>query len=102
MDKSTRKFVELESHIDGNLVNPFREKSHEEMDKLIEDFMRETDIERFWSTHFRKGAFLAQSSLAFEHARKDNLELDPEEDLLVKREQDYKWNQPFIVYALVA
>ena len=93
---------DLNSYVNGLLINPFREKTQGEMDTLIENFMQNTEIERFWLSHFRKGAFLAQDSHAFEREREDGLSLSREETQSVIQEYTNKWNQPIILYALVA
>ena len=49
-----------------------------------------------------KGAFLAQDPKAFDKEREDGRTLDPKELEALERESSSKWNQPFILYALVA
>lgn len=92
------------ANINSVLVNPFIGKRHEEMDKLIEAFMNNTKIEDIYHEVIRKGAFLAQDHEAFRGPRTDSLRLKPDE-LEALRQEDpktgNKWNQPWILYALV-
>ncbi|KAL9002523.1 MAG: hypothetical protein Q9188_004546 [Gyalolechia gomerana] len=86
------------------LVNPFGGKSHKEMNDLIDAFMERTKIDEIYSEHIRKGAFLAQDSEAFKDLREDGLQLKQEERaalLLEDPRTGNKWNQPWILYALV-
>lgn len=92
------------AHIDSVLVNPFIGMRHEKMDKLIETFLNNTKIEDIYHEVIRKGAFLAQDSEAFRSPRTDNLRLKPEEVEALTQEDPKagnKWNQPWILYALV-
>ena len=92
------------ANINSVLVNPFIGKRHEEMDELIEAFIKNTKIEDIYHEVIRKGAFLAQDSEAFRVPRTDSLYLKPDE-LEALRQEDPKtgsrWNQPWILYALV-
>ncbi|KAL8830147.1 MAG: hypothetical protein Q9170_005868 [Blastenia crenularia] len=90
--------------IDRQLVNPFGGKSHKEMNDLIDAFMEKTKIDEIYSEHIRKGAFLAQDSEAFQDLREDGLQLKQEERAALALEDPRtgnKWNQPWILYALV-
>ncbi|KAL9594836.1 MAG: hypothetical protein Q9219_006800 [cf. Caloplaca sp. 3 TL-2023] len=90
--------------LDSKLVNPFGGKSHKEMNDLIDAFMETTKIDEIYSEHIRKGAFLAQDSEAFQDLREDGLQLKPEERAALALEDPRtgsKWNQPWILYALV-
>ena len=49
----------------------------------------------------RKGAYLAQDDRAFAREREDDLALKQEEEEALYQEANNKWNQPFILYALV-
>ena len=92
------------AHIDSVLVNPFIGMRHEKMDELIETFLNNTKIEDIYHEVIRKGAFLAQDSEAFMSPRTDNLRLKPEEVEALAQEDPKagnKWNQPWILYALV-
>ena len=92
------------AHIDSVLVNPFIGMRHEKMDELIEIFLYNTKIEDIYHEVIRKGAFLAQDSEAFRSPRTDNLNLKPEEVETLTQEDPKagnKWNQPWILYALV-
>lgn len=92
------------ANINSVLVNPFIGMRHEKMDELIEAFINNTTIEDIYHEVIRKGAFLAQDREAFEGARTDSLRLKPDE-LEALRQEDpktgNKWNQPWILYALV-
>ncbi|KAI4185302.1 MAG: hypothetical protein L6R41_004216 [Letrouitia leprolyta] len=90
--------------IDQQLVNPFGGKSHQEMNDMIDAFMERTKIDEIYSEHIRKGAFLAQDNEAFQVVREDGLQLKQEERaalLLEDPRTGNKWNQPWILYALV-
>ena len=91
-------------NINSLLVNPFIGLRHEKMDELIEAFMNNTKIEDIYHEVIRKGAFLAQDGEAFRGPRTDSLRLKPDE-LEALRQEDpktgNKWNQPWILYALV-
>lgn len=91
-------------NINSVLVNPFIGMRHEKMDELIEAFISNTRIEDIYHEVIRKGAFLAQDAEAFRGPRTDNLHLKPDE-LEALRQEDpktgNKWNQPWILYALV-
>ena len=91
-------------NINSKLVNPFTGLRHEEMDKLIVSFMKKTEIEDTYAELIRKGAFLAQDAEAFEHKRTDGLQLTSGEQRALDQENPKtgnKWNQPWIMYALV-
>ena len=92
------------ANINSVLVNPFIGMRREKMDELIEAFLNNTKIEDIYHEDIRKGAFLAQDSEAFRGPRPDNLRLKPDE-LEALRQEDpktgNKWNQPWILYALV-
>ena len=92
------------ANINSVLVNPFIGMRHEKMDELIEAFMDKTKIEDIYHEVIRKGAFLAQDNEAFSGPRTDSLRLKPDE-LEALRQEDpkigNKWNQPWILYALV-
>ncbi|KAL8948377.1 MAG: hypothetical protein Q9222_005433 [Ikaeria aurantiellina] len=86
------------------LVNPFVGKTHEEMNDLIDRFMEKTKIDEIYAEHIRKGAYLAQDGEAFEDLREDGLQLKQEERAALVMEdpiRGHKWNQPWILYALV-
>lgn len=92
-------------NINSLLVNPFRTLSHDEMNKLIDSFMDKTEIDDMYREYIRKGAFLAQDKNSFDGPREDGLKLKPDELETLKREDPRtgnKWNQPWILYALVA
>lgn len=91
-------------NINSKLVNPFQGLRHEEMDELINAFMAKSRIDRIYQETIRKGAFLAQDKEAFNDYRDDGLELSPEDQNTLRLEdpkQGNKWNQPWILYALV-
>ncbi|KAL8728954.1 MAG: hypothetical protein Q9166_005049 [cf. Caloplaca sp. 2 TL-2023] len=91
-------------NINSKLVNPFVGKTHEEMDDLIHRFMEKTKIDEIYAEHIRKGAYLAQDRDAFEDLREDGLQLKSEERAALVMEdpnKGNKWNQPWILYALV-
>ncbi|KAI4282916.1 MAG: hypothetical protein L6R38_002581 [Xanthoria sp. 2 TBL-2021] len=91
-------------NINSKLVNPFVGKTHEEMDDLITRFMEKTRIDGIYDEHIRKGAYLAQDQSAFDDLREDALTLKPEERSALRMEDPKtgnKWNQPWILYALV-
>lgn len=92
------------ANINSVLVNPFIGMRHEKMDELIEAFISNTKIEDIYHEVIRKGAFLAQDAEAFRGPRTDSLRLKADE-LEALRQEDprtgNKWNQPWILYALV-
>lgn len=92
------------ANINSVLVNPFIGMRHEKMEELIESFINKTKIEDIYHEVIRKGAFLAQDGEAFRGPRTDSLRLKPDE-LEALRQEDpktgNKWNQPWILYALV-
>ncbi|KAL8712593.1 MAG: hypothetical protein Q9220_003124 [cf. Caloplaca sp. 1 TL-2023] len=91
-------------NINSKLVNPFVGKTHEEMNDLIDRFMEKTKIDEIYAEHIRKGAYLAQDGEAFEDLREDGLQLKQEERAALVMEdpiRGHKWNQPWILYALV-
>ncbi|KAL9607545.1 MAG: hypothetical protein Q9167_007548 [Letrouitia subvulpina] len=91
-------------NINSKLVNPFQGLRHEEMDELIKAFMSKSRIDSIYEESIRKGAFLAQDKEAFNDTRDDGLELTSEERttlMLEDPKQGSKWNQPWILYALV-
>lgn len=57
--------------------------------------------EEEWNTVIRKGAYLAQDDHAFSREREDGLALKREEEEALVQEKEQKWNQPFLLYALV-
>ncbi len=66
--------------------------------------MKKTEIDEDWLPLIRKGAFLAQDREAFMHPRSDGLRLKDDEQRALKQEDPRtgnKWNQPWIMYALV-
>ncbi|KAL8836642.1 MAG: hypothetical protein Q9176_006155 [Flavoplaca citrina] len=74
------------------------------MDDLISQFMEKTSIDEIYAEHIRKGAYLAQDRSAFDDLRDDALTLRPEERSALSMEDPKtgsKWNQPWILYALV-
>ena len=92
------------ANIDGKLVNPFMGLRHEEMNEKIAKFMKKTEIDEMYLDLIRKGAFLAQDGEAFNHPRADNLQLKSDERRALQQEDPKtgnKWNQPWIMYALV-
>ena len=92
------------ANINSRLVNPFKGMRHEQMEEKIEQFMKKTEIDEMFLDLIRKGAFLAQDSQAFEHPRDDGLQLKAEERQALRQEDPKtgnKWNQPWIMYALV-
>ena len=92
------------ANINSVLVNPFIGMRQEKMDELIEAFIVLTKIEDIYHEVIQKGAYLAQDSEAFQGPRPDNLHLKPEELEALKHEDPKtgnKWNQPWILYALV-
>ena len=92
------------ANINSVLVNPFIGLRHEKMEELIETFIDITKIEDIYLEVIRKGAFLAQDSEAFRSPRTDNLRLKPDEIETLRQEDPKtgnKWNQPWILYALV-
>lgn len=95
---------ETPANINSVLVNPFIGMRHEKMDELIESFINKTKIEDIYHEVIRKGAFLAQDAEAFRGPRNDSLHLKPEEVEALRQEDPKtgnKWNQPWILYALV-
>ena len=99
------KYVEGDSYaneLNSRLVNPFIGKRPEEMTKLVEDFVTETEVEEIYYEFFRKGAFLAQDPDALKEPRNDlGLRLDRDEHEALRRERENKWNQKWTMYALV-
>ncbi|KAL8691650.1 MAG: hypothetical protein Q9218_003171 [Villophora microphyllina] len=96
--------VDASLNINSPLVNPFVGKTHNEMNDLIDAFMEKTKIDEIYSEYVRKGAFLAQDSEAFDDDREDGLQLKQEERaamILEDPKRGSKWNQPWILYALV-
>lgn len=92
------------ANINGKLVNPFNGLRHEQMNEKIKDFMEKTEIDEIYLDLIRKGAFLAQDGEAFSHPRTDSLQLKPDERRALQQEDPKtgnKWNQPWIMYALV-
>ena len=90
--------------INGLLINPFRGKTHDQMVRATKDFMETSQIDDGWLEHIRKGAFLAQDSHAFDKEREDGLSLKRDEAEALRMENPLtgnKWDQPFILYALV-
>ena len=95
---------QLTANINSKLVNPFRGLRREEMEKKIERFMKQTEIDEIYSDLIRKGAYLAQDAEAFKHSRDDGLRLRHAERRALEQEDPKtgsKWNQPWILYALV-
>ena len=85
------------------LVNPFNGLSHAAMNQLLREFMETTAIDTDWLIYIRKGAFLAQGGMkAFDRPREDGLSLRDSEVKALMSEATRKWDQPFILYALVA
>ena len=75
------------------------------MNQLIDDFMETTQIDNQWRELIRKGAFLAQDREAFSVSRDDHLQLTDGELNAMTLEHPRtgnKWNQPWILYILVA
>ena len=98
---------ESASTLDSSLINPFGGKRQEEMEDLIDEFMAETEIEVIYKETVRKGAFLAQDPEIFKGTNDgpDNLRLTTEEREALRREdpiEGNKWDQPWVLYALVA
>lgn len=96
---------EHRQHLDASLINPFVGKSPEEMEQLIEAFMDTTGIENIWRPYIHRGAFLAQDRDAFTRSRPDQLQLEQDEvDALLQEDlkAGSRWDQPWILYALVA
>lgn len=90
------------NELNSRLVNPFIGKRPEEMFKLVDDFLNETEVEDIYYDKFRKGAFLAQDPDALRGIRHDlGLELDRDEQEALRREKENKWNQKWTMYALV-
>ena len=97
-----RKRVSIsDEEVNSVLVNPFLGKDHATMDQLVIEFMAETEIDPIYLEDIRKGAFLAQDSRAFAQPREDKLDLKPEEEEALYQEIHHKWQQPWILYALV-
>ena len=74
------------------------------MVRKTKDFMEVTHIDEDWTDTFRKGAFLAQDRHAFDKERDDGLSLKKHEIDALRLEDPHtgnKWDQPFILYALV-
>ena len=91
-------------HIDSRLVKPFTGMRHEQMNELIDSFIKETDIDEMYTDLIRKGAFLAQDAKAFSYPRTDGLHLRSDERRALELENPKtgnKWNQRWIMYALV-
>ena len=89
-------------NVDSPLVNPFLGKGHTDMCHLIDVFMDKTEINRSDYEVIARGAFLAQDRRAFSGPRDDERRLTEEEIDALDREKNDKWNQPFVLYALVA
>jgi len=93
------------ANVNAKLVNPFKGLRHEQMNEKIKNFMTTTEIdEEKYLNLIRRGAFLAQDSEAFTYPRTDGLELKPDEKRALRQEDPKtgnKWNQPWIMYALV-
>ncbi|KAL9054519.1 MAG: hypothetical protein Q9206_003500 [Seirophora lacunosa] len=97
-------FDAASDNVNRALVNPFGGMSHKEMSDLIDAFMEKTKIDEIYAEHIRKGAFLAQDNEAFHDLREDGLQLKPEERAALRLDDPKtgnKWNQPWILYALV-
>lgn len=123
IQRAESRYEGMDFSIDGLLVNPFRDKDPQEMEELIAKFFEVANIgklenlslqphlgrhpvnlvcsEEEWNTVIRKGAYLAQDDLAFLKERDDGLSLKREEEEALQQEKHNKWNQPFILYALV-
>ncbi|KAI9717943.1 MAG: hypothetical protein M1828_007035 [Chrysothrix sp. TS-e1954] len=94
----------FDGSINGLLINPFRGQTHDQMVRKTKDFMEITHIDDGWTEYFRKGAFLAQDDQAFNKEREDGLSLKKSEQDALRLEDPKtgnKWDQPFILYALV-
>ena len=92
------------ANVNSRLVNPFTGLRHEQMEQKLEAFMKKTGIDEDLRPLILKGAFLAQDREAFANPRTDNLKLKSEERQALVREdpkRGNKWNQPWIMYALV-
>ena len=89
-------------HLNGALVNPFQGLTHDQMVSKIHDFVNITHIEAVWRDYIWKGAFLAQDPKAFDQKRPDHRTLDEDEMDEIEIEHRNKWDQPFILYAVVA
>ena len=104
-DRMERQRDEYPKNLDIRLINPFLGESPGQMNQKINTFMVTTRIDNTWRELIRKGAFLAQDRDAFARPREDNLqlEIDEEEALMLEDpETGNKWNQPWILYTLVA
>ncbi|KAL8787200.1 MAG: hypothetical protein Q9195_007891 [Heterodermia aff. obscurata] len=74
------------------------------MNELVDNFMEKTKLDPMYRETIQKGAFLAQDSNAFALERRDGLVLSKVERewLAVEDPQTgNKWNQPWILYALI-
>ena len=89
-------------NVNSPLVNPFLGKGHTEMCYLIDTFMDKTGIDLSYYEVIARGAFLAQDRCAFSRPREDKRRLSQEETEALEREENDKWNQPYVLYALVA
>ena len=90
------------NELNSRLVNPFIGKRPEQMFELLEEFIKETEVENLYHDNFRKGAFLAQDPDALREPRDDlGLCLDRDEHEALRREKESKWNQKWTLYALV-
>lgn len=90
--------------LNGLLINPFRGKSTKQMADVADEFIQISRIKNEWHDCIRKGAFLAQNYYAFANEREDGLQLSREDQEALKQEDPKignKWDQPFILYALV-
>lgn len=105
MQRFAREGKNSDMSVNAYLVNPFDNCTHEHMMRLLRDFMKTTGTDSDWYTCFRKAAFLAQDSAAFVRTRQDGLELKDSERRALKNEDPAtgsRWDQPFILYAMVA
>lgn len=96
--------IDGEHSINGLLLNPFAGKSKDEMDDMVTRFLKTTQLNSTLEVIFRKGAMLAQNSAAFDDGRVDEMTLLSEEKHALAQEGPggHKWDQPAILYALVA
>ena len=75
--------------LDVRINGPFNDIEPEDMETLLDDFMKKTDIEHIYRQIFRKGMYLAQYSEAFANPgeREDGLSLTDKEQKYIKFEK---------------
>ena len=86
--------------INAQIHAPFDRMEEEQVRSEVKNFMTETSL-GLYSSHFEKGAFIAQNDQAFEGPRDDDLSLTGEERESLHRETTSQWRQPRTLWQLV-